>query len=147
MNELDERTMETTTNLISLLGEQVQTGENNALDLSTLSASETQEIISTLVRKVWTRRTGFLKTGNRLTSKLLELTADKLEAGERDTLVLPAENLQKALLPTEEAPDNSSNDKEMYQRADSLTSGRTSSRMQHAQQILRDVEQEALDKV
>eukprot|EP00555_Chaetoceros_dichaeta_P012197 CAMPEP_0198261370 /NCGR_PEP_ID=MMETSP1447-20131203/10115_1 /TAXON_ID=420782 /ORGANISM="Chaetoceros dichaeta, Strain CCMP1751" /LENGTH=942 /DNA_ID=CAMNT_0043949269 /DNA_START=8 /DNA_END=2836 /DNA_ORIENTATION=- len=140
MNELDERTMETTSNLISLLGEQVQTEGNNALDTSSLSPAETQEILSTLVRKVWERRNGFLKTGNRLATKLLQLTADKLEAGERDVLVLPKEDLPSTQMPTETVQNT--------RLTESPSSDNTSSRMLHAQQILQDVEQqEVSDKI
>jgi len=136
MNELDERTIDTTNSLISLIGDQVQKNENSALDLSTLSSSETMEIFAILVRKVWSRRSGFLKTGNRLTTKILQLTADKLEAGERDMLVVPTENRQNKQSSTEPMTMSMSTDAD----------GR-SSRMIHAQKILRDVEQEVFDDV
>lgn len=140
MNELDERTMETTSSLIALLGEQVQTEENNALDISDLSPSETQEILSILVKKVWERRNGFLKTGNRLATKLLQLTADKLEAGERDVLVLPKEDSPSTPMPAETVKNTL--------LTESPSSDNPSSRMLHAQQILQDVEQqEVLNKV
>jgi len=147
MNELDERTMDTTNNLISLLGEQVQRNENSALDLSTLSSSETTEILAILVRKVWSRRSGFLKTGNRLTTKILQLTADKLEAGERDILMVPTTNVQDTQSSTEQVPSSASTDNDMYEQSTLQTADSRSSRMINAQKILRDVEQEVLDEV
>jgi len=146
MNELDERTIDTTNNLISLLGEQVQRNENSALDLSTLSSSETMEILSILVRKVWARRSGFLKTGNRLTTKILQLTADKLEAGERDILVVPTKNVQNTPS-TELIPSSTSTDNEMHEQTTLQTTDSRSTRMIHAQKILKEVEQEVLDEI
>lgn len=89
MNKLDEDTIETTRNLINLLGKQAEANGDAAVDASNFTGEEIQQLASTLVRKVWARRSGILKTGNRLATKLLQMTADKLESGERDILILP----------------------------------------------------------
>lgn len=86
-NDLDERTVETTRNLISLL--QRQASEAPALDAATLSNAEVVEVTSIVTRKLWQRRGGVVKTGNRLAMELLRLTADRLESGEREALVAP----------------------------------------------------------
>jgi hypothetical protein len=88
MNELDQKTVETTQKLISLLQNQVS-ADNELLDLSKLEREEIIELSSILVRKVWDKRMGLIKTGNRFATKLLQLTADKLDRGERDTRTLP----------------------------------------------------------
>eukprot|EP00804_Cyclotella_cryptica_P025697 CCRYP_002904-RB/>CCRYP_002904-RB protein AED:0.21 eAED:0.21 QI:302/1/1/1/0.6/0.54/11/4191/900 len=85
-SELDERTVETTRNLIRLLSD----AESSPIDVSTLSNTEIVEISSIIVGKLWERRSGVLKTGNRLAMQLLQLTANKLEKGEREILVIPA---------------------------------------------------------
>lgn len=89
MNSLDEETIESTRNLINLLGEQAGNNGNAAFDASNFTGAEIQQLTSTLVQKIWSRRSGILKTGNRLATKLLQLTADKLESGEREVLILP----------------------------------------------------------
>lgn len=94
-NELDERTVETTRNLIRLMSDT----NTSPIDVSSLTNSEIVEISSIVVGKLWERRTGVLKTGNRLFSQLLELTANKLEKGEREILVIPS--------PTNEAKPSS----------------------------------------
>jgi len=68
---------------------QIQNSGNPIVDLSTLTREETLELSSILVRKVWARRSGVLQTSNRFARKLLELTASKLDHGERDTRRLP----------------------------------------------------------
>lgn len=85
-NELDERTVETTRNLIRLLSDT----NTSPIDVASLTNSEIVEISSIVVGKLWERRTGVLKTSNRLFSQLLELTATKLEKGEREILVIPS---------------------------------------------------------
>lgn len=89
-NELDERTVETTRKLIALMQRQIQNSGNPIFDLSTLSRDEALALSSILVRKVWARRTGVLQTSNRFARTLLQLTADKLEKGERDYRQLPS---------------------------------------------------------
>lgn len=87
-NDLDAKTVEMTRKLLSLVQYQVQ-NSNSDVDLSKLSREEVVEISSMLVRKVWAKRRGVFQTGNRFSRKLLELTAAKLERGERDTRRLP----------------------------------------------------------
>jgi len=97
MNEVDERTVETTRKLIGLMQRQVQVAGNSAFDPSTLSREEVLAFSSILVRKVWQRRLGVVMTGNRFARKLLELTARKLEAGERDSRALSAQTRRPEL--------------------------------------------------
>ena len=89
-NELDEKTVETTQKLVALMQRQIQNSGNPLFDLSTLTREESFELSSLLVRKVWAKRTGVLQTSNRFARTLLQLTADQLEKGERDTRRLPA---------------------------------------------------------
>jgi predicted unusual protein kinase regulating ubiquinone biosynthesis (AarF/ABC1/UbiB family) len=89
VNDLDKRTVEMTRKLISLLQRQVVESGSSVLDLSTLSRQEILDLSSILVRKVWDRRRGLVRTGGRFARQLLQLTADKLERGERDTRRLP----------------------------------------------------------
>lgn len=131
MNSLDEETIESTRNLITLLGKQAESNGGTAFDASSFSGAEIQQLASTLVRKVWDRRSGILKTGNRLAMKILQLTADKLETGERDVLILPSEN----------APSESENDGRIHQETVVH-----SDRVLNARKILEDAErQEALN--
>lgn len=89
LNSLDRKTVESTKKLINALGESAGSKTNPAFEATNFSGSEIQQLSSILVRKVWTKREGFLKTGNRLAMKLLQLTAEKLESGEREIFVLP----------------------------------------------------------
>jgi len=75
---------------------QIQNSGNPIVDLSSLTREETLELSSILVRKVWARRSGVLQTSNRFARKLLELTASKLEHGERDTRRLPERSEEKS---------------------------------------------------
>lgn len=95
-NQLDEETVETTRKLLALIQNQIiQTPSdinnkiNPMFDLTTLSRDETIELTFMLIRKVWAKRIGVFKTSNRFTRTLLQLTADKLEKGERDTRIIP----------------------------------------------------------
>jgi hypothetical protein len=88
-NELDERTIETTRNLLALMQRQFKISGNKVLDLSNLTTDESFELSSILVRKVWSKRNGVIQTTNRFARMLLQLTADKLENGERDTRRIP----------------------------------------------------------
>jgi len=128
MNSLDEETIETTRNLINLLNNQSELNSDVSRDVSNLSGPEVQQLASTLVRKVWERRSGLLKTGNRLGTKLLQLTADKLETGDRETLTLP-----RATAPKE-------NDGSIHEETASERS--SSDRVMNARQILQDAERE-----
>lgn len=92
MNALDQQTIDTTRNLIRLLSEQAESNGSKAFDTSDLTNTEIQELSSKLVQKVWEKRVRIAKTSNRLANKLLQLTADKLESGEREIFVLPMSN-------------------------------------------------------
>lgn len=168
-NELDERTVETTQKLVGLMQRQIQNSDNPLFDLSTLSREETLALSSILVRKVWAKRTGVFQTSNRFARKLLQLTADKLEDGERDTRKLPPrlETLQeKAELPSL-MEDTSSREPERSQRlegarrlleevrehqaaqaATTLDSGRRESqRLAGARKLLNELQEDADDYV
>lgn len=90
MNELDEKTLETTRKLFSLLQRQLEATSNSAFDLTTLSPEEVTTLSSILARKVWQRRVGIMQTSNRFARKLFQLTAETLERGERDSRTLPS---------------------------------------------------------
>lgn len=96
VDELDERTVETTRNLIQLLLNQTGGGGSNNSELSLtndLSSGEISEITSIIASKLFSRRNGVVKTSNRLVMQLLQLTADRLErdggSGGRDIVVIP----------------------------------------------------------
>jgi hypothetical protein len=89
MNKMDEQTVDTTRKLITLVQSQAQESDNPMMDLSTVSRAEATELATILGRKVWERRTGVLKTGNRLATQILKITAKKLEIGDRQSLSLP----------------------------------------------------------
>jgi len=127
-NELDERTVETTRNLIQL----VVSSNGNApiLDVSSLSNTEIIEITSTIVRKVWEKRNGVVKTGNRLAMQLLQLTADRLERGEREILVIP----------TRTSGDSTSNNDERIHEAKTEEAKVTSQRLAGARRLLQQIE-------
>lgn len=91
-NQLDERTVETTRNLLNLL---TTTSGPSALDASTLTNAEVVEISSIIVRKLWEKRSGVLATSNRLATQLLQLTANRLESGEREILVVPTRKVDE----------------------------------------------------
>ena len=78
----DEKTVETTRKLVALFGNQLSTS-NGLVDLSDLKRDELAELSVILGRKIWDRRVALLKTGNRFATKLLELTAYRLENTER----------------------------------------------------------------
>lgn len=89
MNEHDERTIETTLKLIELLQKQIRTTDNSAFDLTTLTPDEALSLSSILARKVWKKRMGVLHTSNRFARAMLQITAETLEQGQRDSRLLP----------------------------------------------------------
>jgi predicted unusual protein kinase regulating ubiquinone biosynthesis (AarF/ABC1/UbiB family) len=104
VDELDERTVETTRNLIQLLltqtgggggggGFSMNSESSSSLMTNDLSSGEISEITSIIASKLFTRRNGLVKTSNRLVMQLLQLTADRLEkdggSGGRDIVVIP----------------------------------------------------------
>jgi hypothetical protein len=90
-DERDEETVETTRKLLSLIQRQYQISGNNTFDLSNLTTSETLELSSVLVQKVWSKRNGVLETTNRFVRILLQLTADKLERGGQGIRRIPSQ--------------------------------------------------------
>lgn len=88
-NDQDERTVETTLKLIELVRNQAQASKIPALDFSNITREEALALSSILARKFWQRRYGVLQTGNRFMRRSLELMAEQLEKGERDSRVLP----------------------------------------------------------
>merc|ERR1712127_973750 len=129
MNSLDEETIESTRNLINLLNEQSTLNGGTSTDVSNLSGPEVQQLASTLVSKVWNRRSGILKTGNRLGTKLLQLTADKLETGEREILILPSASTELK-----------ENDGKIHEETSS--SSNSNDRVMNARMILQEAERE-----
>lgn len=78
----DEKTVETTRKLVSLMSKELGEAEGES-DLSDLNRDEVLELASILGRKVWDRRVALFRTGNRFAKKLLEVTANRLDAGDR----------------------------------------------------------------
>jgi hypothetical protein len=89
MNKMDATTIETTQKLISLMKSQIQQSGNPMLDLGSLSREEATERSTLLGRKVWERCSGIVKSSNRLATQLLQITAKKLELGDRDSITIP----------------------------------------------------------
>lgn len=133
-NELDERTVETTRNLLQLLT--TTTSGPSALDPSTLSNAEVVEISSIIVRKLWEKRSGVLATSNRLAMQLLQLTANRLERGEREILVVPTRNTVDDTAPIE-------NDGVIHAESEEskIKPKTTSERLAGARKILETIEQ------
>lgn len=106
-NDLDERTVETTRNLIQLL----TTAGGPSVDVSSLSNAEVVEITSIIVSKLWESRTGVVSTTNRLATELLKLTADRLEKGEREIRVLSTNEPETVGKITESSTNQSSSER------------------------------------
>lgn len=118
MNELDEKTVATTRKIIVLVQKQVAETENPAFDLSEMTREETLQLASILARKVWSRRSGVMKTGNRFAKELLQLTAEKLEDGERDTRTLPPR--PEPSTEQQRLPESKTNESDRLQQAREL---------------------------
>ena len=130
VNELDERTVETTQNLLKLLASNTDTASN--IDFSTLSSAEITEISSIIAQKLFERRSGVVMTTNRLAMQLLQLTADRLEkGGERDIVVVPSRE------PTSDGRIHEEEGGDKEKKGDAQTSDRLAS----ARQILATIEQ------
>jgi len=121
VNELDEKTIQTTRSLIGLFQKQSQ--KNSAVAASSLSNEEVIEISSAIVRKLWKRRFSLLKTGGRLSRQLLQMTADRLEKGDRDVMFLQ---------PSEA--------RDLPRNAGSVIKNEQSSRLQEASRLLEELE-------
>ena len=79
MNDVDLRTVDTTRNLLRLVQEQIETqSSNQLLDFKSLTRDEAQNLSTILLRKIWTRRSGIMKTWNRLILKILRVTAVRI---------------------------------------------------------------------
>lgn len=100
MNELDEKTVETTKKIISLIRNNQKDssddvdndGESSSATATLLNEYSREEIVelsTIIVNKVWERRNAIQKTGNRFMIQLFTLVANKLEKGERDTRKVP----------------------------------------------------------
>uniref|UniRef100_A0A7S2RKI7 ABC1 atypical kinase-like domain-containing protein n=1 Tax=Eucampia antarctica TaxID=49252 RepID=A0A7S2RKI7_9STRA len=136
MNELDEKTVETTRNLLKLFQDNLQqSNTNESFDASSLSRQELTELSTTLVSKVWSRRSGILKTSSRLANQLLKLTADKLERGERETMFL-----EPTSQPIEESiSEETVNDGRLQENI--KNNGSSSDRLENAKRILAQLEE------
>lgn len=88
-NEKDLNIIETTKKLVALMQRQLQISGKPLIDLSVLTPEESFELSLILVQKVWEKRNGVLQTSSLLARKLLQLTAEMLENGERDIRRLP----------------------------------------------------------
>ena len=84
-NEKDVSIIESTKKLMALMQRQLQTSGKPIIDLSNLTSEESFELSLTLAQKLWKKRNGVLQTSNLLARKLMKLTAETLENGERDT--------------------------------------------------------------
>jgi hypothetical protein len=80
--DADEKTIETTRKLVSLVNSQLSTSDS-ALDLADLQRDEVLELATILGRKFFDRRLALFRTGSRFATKLLEVTANRLEGGDR----------------------------------------------------------------
>merc|ERR1711924_131462 len=63
------------------------------MGIDDLSNEEVIQLSQILVEKIWERRRGVAFTGSRLANMLVKMTADKLEKGERDLMILPEANV------------------------------------------------------
>jgi hypothetical protein len=133
-NELDERTVETTRNLLKLLTN--TTSSPSALDASTLTNLEVVEISSIIVRKLWEKRSGVLATSNRLAMQLLQLTANRLERGEREILVVPTRSMDDMI-----ENDGAIHVKNELSDTKGVIKQKTSDRLASARRILETIEQ------
>merc|ERR1712013_407970 len=128
MSDLDVKTVETTRDLISLIRD--QSASSSIFDSNELSNEEVIELAQVLVRKIWERRRGVALTGTRLANMLVKMTADKLEKGEREIMVLPEMN---------QAPD--AGDETIHEGNYGIQSS-SSSRLEDAKQLLAQFERE-----
>lgn len=89
-NDQDERTMELTMKLIELLRSQNIRADGSdgslvvaGIDLSSLDQEEVMVFSRFLTGKIWDRRIALVRSSNRFWNKLLQVTASRLENGER----------------------------------------------------------------
>lgn len=129
MNELDVKTVDTTRSLITLFQE--QSASNNVFNTDTMSNEEILQFSQVLFRKMWEKRKGLAFTGSRLANMLVKMTADKLERGERDLMILPEANEQQ--LPETQA-------EHIVPKVPAI---KKSTRLETAEQLLTQFEREA----
>ena len=127
MSDLDVKTVETTRDLITLI--QDQSASSTIFDSTELSNEEVIELAQVLVRKIWERRRGVALTGTRLANMLVKMTADKLEKGERDIMVLPEMNQADSV-------------HETTHEGEYDTKSSSSARLENAKQLLAQFERE-----
>lgn len=133
VSELDERTVETTRNLIQLLTT-TASKSGSTVNISSLTNTEIIEITSIIARKLFAKRSGVIMTSNRLATQLLQLTADRLEKGGegRDIIVVPSSD-----------PLNKIGDGKIHEEdysAAAQEKKRTSDRLEGARRILATIE-------
>ena len=134
-NEQDERIIETTEKLVTLMQRQLQISGKPLFDLTSLTIEESFELTSILIRKVWARRYGVLQTSNRFARQLLHLTANRLESGERNTRRLPGSRST-----IETGNENFSKNIDVFSRQ-STNAPDSIKRLRKARQLLQDSEQ------
>lgn len=144
MNALDIKTVETTRDLINLL--QAQSSKSPLFDVSTMTNDEIVQLSQVIVQKLWERRRGVAMTGGRLARMLVTMTADKLERGEREIMVLEPTNVStdvtnydgKIVYEEDKEAVPSTNKNNLHQSED-----KSSARLQGARQILAQLENES----
>jgi len=125
VNELDERTVETTRNLIELLASTSSQSADSNVDISELTSAEIVEISSIIAQKLFDRRSAVVKTSNRLAMQLLELTAARLEkGGDRDIVVVPSPDPLMTVSDERIHEESSSSIKKKEEDSDRLASAR-----------------------
>jgi ABC1 atypical kinase-like domain len=140
-NELDEKTVETTQKLIDLMRRQVQDSDNPLFNA--LSREDTLQFASILVRKVWAKRSGVVQTSSRFARILLQLTADQLERGERDSRRLPLRRIPPSTADSTATPEAATTGSGLSSTPSlpSSSSPETSQRLQGARRLLEEVRQ------
>lgn len=135
MNELDIKTVDTTRDLMTLI--QHQSSTNTLFDVDSMTNEEVIELSQVLVKKVWERRRGVAFTGGRLANMLVKMTADKLEKGERDLMILP----DSETVDTDSVKPTPVTESRSIQRSQEIDS-KPSPRLANAKRLLAQLENE-----
>lgn len=77
MTQSDTKIIQATRNIIQLIDE--STHITSSTDFSSISNEEALDLSSILVRKIWRRRRDVLGTSRRVATKMIEITANRLE--------------------------------------------------------------------
>jgi len=143
MDELDEKTITTTRNLLELLSNQADEKSNNRplFDVSSLTNEEVVDLSSILVRKVWERRMGVFETSRRFGKVLIELTADKLESGGEGRRVTSLEDSVGASNDNDETPSDVVSEPQV--RAVPVSTESKSRRLEGAKRLLAQLQEES----